>query len=94
MKHHASGRPVGKCKGCCLNMRLFCAAGLEPKTQWSSKGRCGSYGDQELLRSFMQAAPLTGAKAAKLQRRIRAARDATVPHYNGDSPPLVLGARF
>ena len=38
MKHHAAGRPIGKCKGCCLNMRTFCAAGMEPKSDWD-RGR-------------------------------------------------------
>jgi hypothetical protein len=82
MKHHAPVRPIGKCKGCCLNMRTFCAAGLEPKAQWS-KGRCKSLNDQSLLEAYLHRPPPSGAKAAKLSRRAKAAHMNTVPHFDG-----------
>lgn len=82
MKHHATGRPIGKCKGCCLNMRTFCAAGLDPKTEWS-RGRCRSCNDQALLEAYLHPAPLTGAKASKARRRSRAVAAGTEPHHNG-----------
>ena len=82
MKSHRRGRPIGKCKGCCLNMRSFCAAGLEPKSQWSS-GRCRSRNDGAVLEAFYRPAPLTGAKAARLARQAKAATASTEPHYNG-----------
>lgn len=82
MKHHATGRPIGKCKGCCLNFRRVCAAGVDPKEQWSG-GRCASYDDRELLDQCLNPAPVTGAKAAKLKRRARAIAADTMPHFDG-----------
>ncbi len=82
MKHHSAGRPIGKCKGCCLNLRTVCAAGLEPKAEWS-RGRCRRYGDEAALEAYRKAAPPEGAKAAKLVRRAKAARMQTEPHHNG-----------
>jgi hypothetical protein len=82
MKHHAPGRPIGKCKGCCLNMRTFCAANLEPKAQWS-KRRCKSRNDQSLLEAYLNPPAASGAKAAKLSRRTKAAHMNTVPHFDG-----------
>ncbi len=86
MKHHVAGRPIGKCKGCCLNMRSFCAAGLEPKSEWS-RGRCRSWGDGILLEAFYRPAEPTGGKAAKLARRARAVQAATAAHRNGRISP-------
>ncbi len=82
MKHHPGDRPVGKCKGCCLNMRTFCAAGLEPKTEWS-RGNCRSRDDRSILEAYLHPTPVTGAKAARQQRRTKASRMNTEPHYNG-----------
>lgn len=86
MKHHAAGRPIGKCKGCCLNMRSFCAAGLEPKSEWS-RGRCRSQDDAAVLEAFYRPSPATGEKAAKLARRAKAAQTATKPRCNGRVVP-------
>jgi len=82
MKHHAAGRPIGKCKGCRLNMRTFCAAGLAPKAEWD-KGRCKSRNDPSPLEAFLTPRPASGAKAAKLTRRAKAVETETTPHYNG-----------
>jgi hypothetical protein len=90
MKHHARERPIGKCKGCCLNMRTFCAAGLEPKNQWN-KGRCKNRNDRSLLEVFQNPPALTGAKAAKLSRRARAARMRTKRHVDGQVFAPALG---
>jgi hypothetical protein len=82
MKHHSADRPIGKCKGCCLNMRTLCAAGLQPKKEWD-RGRCRKLNDQAALEAYLAAAPPQGAKAAKLARRAKAAEMQTEPHYNG-----------
>ena len=82
MKHHAAGRPIGKCKGCCLNMKTFCAAALDPKMQWD-RGKCPARDDQAILEAYMRAEPPTGAKAARLRRRARAALTLSEPHHNG-----------
>lgn len=86
MKHHAAGRPIGKCKGCCLNMRTFCAAGMEPKSEWD-RGRCRSQDDAAVLESFYRPVPLTGGKAAKLARRRKAVEVSTRPRCNGRFVP-------
>jgi hypothetical protein len=82
MKHHSADRPIGKCKGCCLNMRTFCAAGLQPKAEWSRR-RCRKWNDQAALEAFLNPVPPEGAKAAKLERRAKAAAMQTEPHHNG-----------
>jgi hypothetical protein len=82
MKHHSSGRPIGKCKGCCLNLKRICAAGLDPKSQWK-KGRCRDFGDSRMLEAFLHPAAPTGAKAARLQRKARALVGGTQPHHDG-----------
>jgi len=82
MKHHDAARPIGKCKGCCLNMKTFCAAGLQPKAEWARK-RCRQFNDRAVLEAYRSSAPPEGAKAAKLRRRSRATTAATEPHHNG-----------
>ena len=85
MKRHDSSRPIGKCRGCELNMRTFCAAGLEPHTEWDG-GRCRfrNRGLAEVTSSRL--APV-GAKAAKEQRRARATVLATKSHADGFAVP-------
>ena len=91
MKHHVKERPIGKCKGCCLNGRMFCAAGLEPKGRWS-QGRCHRRHDGSLLERFYRPMPLTGAKASHQARRVAAARNGPVPHHDGRMlVPMRLG---
>jgi len=82
MKHHSKGRPIGKCKGCCLNMRKFCAADLAPAEQWG-RGRCRAWNDPSLLDRFYHPTPSIGAEAARETRRARAASTKTEPHYDG-----------
>ena len=82
MKHHSADRPVGKCKGCILNMRTLCAAGLMPKAEWS-RGRCRKQNDAAALEAYLHAEPPVGAKRAKLARRTKAAATQTEPHHNG-----------
>ena len=82
MKHRSKDRPIGKCKGCSLNMRTSCAAGMEPKAAWNH-GSCRSLNDASVLEAFYNAEPLTGAKAARQRRRRRARQAHTARHYNG-----------
>jgi hypothetical protein len=82
MKHHTFGRPIGKCKGCCLNLRTICAAGLDPKSEWD-RGRCRFRNQRDLLDRFYNPVLPMGAKAAKTQRRARAVAAETAPHYDG-----------
>jgi len=86
MKHHDLHRPIGKCKGCCLNLKASCAAGMLPKDAWA-RGRCRHYGDAELLEAIQQRPAPTGAELARLRRKAVAAREATKPHYNGVLDP-------
>lgn len=85
MKHHAFGRPVGKCKGCALNLRTICAAGCDPKSQWSG-GSCPSMNDLSLLAAFLNPAPVTGAKAARQVRQARAV--GRIGRCNGFTAPV------
>ncbi len=82
MKHHDPARPVGKCKGCCLNARTRCMAGLEPKAVWD-KGRCKHYDDEQLLADILQRPEPAGIYRGKLQRKAKALVTATEPHHNG-----------
>ena len=63
-------------------MRTFCAAGLDPKTEWS-RHKCTSRGDQALLEAYLHPDPVTGAKAAKQRRRVKAATASSEPHHDG-----------
>lgn len=82
MKHHSAERPIGKCKGCCLNLRTQCAAGVMPKDEWA-RGRCRSWNDADALDAFLNAEPPVGAELAKLARRRKAAAMRTEPHHDG-----------
>jgi len=92
MKSPHSPRPIGKCKGCCLNYKKFCKAGLFPKAEWN-KGRCKHYNDKELLEKILIAPAPTGARAARLKRKARAASAATEPHHNGVLDPGKMAGR-
>ncbi len=81
MKHHDSLRPIGKCKGCSLNLRRTCAAGLEPKAQWA-KGRCACFGKLEMLAETNRFT-LSGAKFSRLLRRSQALQATGTPRRNG-----------
>jgi len=92
MKHHDAYRPVGKCKGCCLNQKRRCAAGLRPKAQWDH-GKCRHYDDQALLAEIERMPSPTGAKLARLRRKARAEQMATEPHWNGVLDPGKMAGR-
>lgn len=81
MKHHDSLRPIGKCKGCSLNLRRICAAALEPKAQWS-RGPCPCFGKQETLTETNKFS-LNGAKFSRLLRRSKALQASGKPRRNG-----------
>lgn len=63
-------------------MRTFCAAGLDPKSEWS-RHKCTSRGDPSLLEAYFNPDPVTGAKAAKRRRRAVAATASSEPHHDG-----------
>ena len=92
MKHHDAFRPVGKCKGCCLNQNRRCAGGLEPKVEWS-RGRCRHFDDQELLQRLQYQPEPTGAKLARRHRQTVAVQADTHPHYNGVLDPGKMAGR-
>ena len=92
MKHHDVYRPVGKCKGCCLNLRTYCAAGLPPKDQWDGR-RCKHYGDAVLLKDIQRRPGPSGAKLARLRRKAKAEAAATEPHHDGVLDPGKMAGR-
>jgi len=93
MKHHDPRRPIGRCKGCCLNMRTFCAAGVEPKATWDT-GRCKHYGDAELLAAVKDSLPPTGARRARIARRAKARAARSEPHHDGVLDPGKMAGRM
>ena len=92
MKHHESSRPIGRCKGCCLNLRTHCAAELLPKSVWA-RGSCKRYNDGALLEQIKAGAGPTGAALAKRKRQARAVLSGTEPHYNGVLDPAKLAGQ-
>ena len=92
MKHHDPLRPIGKCKGCCLNFKTYCKAGLPPKAEWD-RGQCRHYGDTSLLDKLENAPPPTGASLARQKRKARARQTASEPHYNGVLDPGKMAGR-
>lgn len=86
MKHRDPLRPIGKCKGCCLNFKTHCKAGLAPKATWDHS-RCKHYGDMAMLQAMAAVSPPEGAHLAKLRRKARASATAAEPHYNGVLDP-------
>lgn len=84
MKHHAFGRPIGKCKGCVLNLRRTCAAGVDPRGQWV-RGHCALANNTSQLEAYLFPAPPIGAKAAKLARKARTS--ARIGRVNGFVSP-------
>lgn len=92
MKHHDPHRPIGKCKGCCLNLKASCAAGFRPKAEWDH-GKCRHFDDQALLAEILSRPAPNGAKLARLHRKAKAERTATEPHYNGVLDPGKMAGR-
>ena len=92
MKHHDPRRPIGKCKGCCLNFKASCAGGFLPEERWNGR-RCKHYGDAELLEQVLSRPEPTGARRARVARKGKAAAMATEPHYNGVLDPGKLAGR-
>ena len=92
MKHHDVRRPIGKCKGCCLNFKTVCLAELKPREVWS-RGRCKHYGDRDLLQRALSRPVPSGTSLARLQRKAIALQTATVPHYNGVLDPGKMAGR-
>ena len=86
MKHHDARRPVGKCKGCCLNFKSFCAAGFEPKFQ-IRHGSCSHYDDVAMLEQALNRPRLEGIRLARQRRQEKAVTSAREPHYNGRAAP-------
>jgi hypothetical protein len=92
MKHRDALRPIGKCKGCCLNFKTHCRAGLEPKATWD-RGRCKHYGDWDLLERLQRAPAPEGAKLARRRRQQLARQAATEPHHNAVLDPGKMAGR-
>jgi hypothetical protein len=92
MKHHAAERPIGKCKGCCLNSKTYCLGGFQPKQQWRH-GRCRHYGDAKLLAEILSRPQPSGTELAYLARKAKAVRTATEPHHNGVLDPGKMAGR-
>jgi hypothetical protein len=91
MHSRNSGKPIGKCKGCPLNLKKRCAVFSNPFEMWQ-KGKCRGYGDEALLAEHVAAQAAVDAKQAKAARRETARRRKTEPHHDGLANPG--GARW
>ena len=89
MKHHDARRPVGKCKGCCLNLKSLCAAGFEPLSQ-IRHGSCSHYDDAALLERVLNRPAPQGIRLARARRQQKAVTSAGKPHYNGNVAPRAM----
>ena len=76
-----SSKPIGKCKGCELNVRDRCAAFEWPMAQWA-KGKCKGYNDAELIaRHGAQAEDTLVTPRERRQELFKLKK--TEPHWQG-----------
>ena len=77
-----STKPIGKCKGCELNLRDRCAAFEWPREQWT-RSKCRGYNDPELIAACQAqsegAAPVTSRERRQALFKLKQ----TEPHYQG-----------
>lgn len=82
MHSNADIRPIGKCKGCPLNLKKRCAVFEHPHEQWS-KGRCKGYMNQELYARYLNEQSRPHEKTPKDVRKEKAAERKAIPHQDG-----------
>lgn len=82
MHNDADSRPIGKCKGCPLNLKKRCAVFAHPHEQWS-RGRCKGYMNTQMYADYLEEQSKTHDKTAREIRREKAAERKTTPHQDG-----------
>ena len=85
MHSNVKSKPVGKCKGCPLNLKNRCAVFSNPHEQWAhTHGKCKGYMNETLhahyLEEQMKDPP---PKTHKQKRQEKAAALKTISHRDG-----------
>jgi hypothetical protein len=86
MRSRALGKPIGKCKGCPLNLRRRCAVFAHPREEWA-KGNCKGYMNEQLHARYLEQKAQSHGDTPKELRRQKAAERKSGPHYDGISNP-------
>jgi len=86
MSHRRSYSPIGKCKGCPLNLKKSCGVFPNPKAEWD-KGKCKGFMNEELHAEYLKQQSEFHAKTPKEIRQEVAKRRKSEPHYDGISNP-------
>ena len=86
MRRRDPHRPIGKCKGCPLNLRKRCGVFQDPKEQWD-RGKCKGFMNEELHAEYLQKQSEFHAKTPKEIRQEKSRRNKTEPHHDGQPNP-------
>lgn len=82
MHSNSDSRPIGKCKGCPLNLKRRCAVFEHPHKQWS-RGRCKGYMNGQIVARYLDEQARPHEKTARDIRREKAVERKTIPHQDG-----------
>lgn len=86
MRASALCKPIGKCKGCPLNLKKHCGVFDYPREQWSKK-TCEGYMNEELHAQYLEEQAQSHNDTPKELRREKAAERKSEPHWDGISNP-------
>jgi hypothetical protein len=81
MRHRHPHSPIGKCRGCPLNLRKRCAVFTNPLKQWEN-GKCEGYMNEELYARYLKEQAERHEKTSKEVRREKTAKTKTEPHHD------------
>jgi hypothetical protein len=87
MRHRHPYSPIGKCKGCPLNLRKRCAIFPNPLEQWEKGKKCEGYMNEELHSRYLKEQAEAREKTAKDVRREKATKAKTEPHHDSRLNP-------
>jgi hypothetical protein len=82
MKHQNRLKPIGKCKGCPLNIKKRCGVFLHPKEMWD-RGRCKGFMNDELYADYLEKQEQFHAKTPRELRQEQSKRNKAEPHHDG-----------
>jgi len=86
MRSHDLRKPIGKCKGCPLNLKKRCGLFDHPREKWA-KGKCNGYMNEQLYAQYLEQQAEPPKRTLKEIRQEKAAQRNTEPHYDGKSDP-------
>ncbi|MBC8205730.1 MAG: hypothetical protein ISR85_05160 [Kiritimatiellales bacterium] len=82
MHSNTNKHPVGKCKGCPLNLKKRCAVFSHPKKQWAH-GHCKGYMNEALYHHYLAEQMLAPQKNSKQIRKEKMNERKTIEHHDG-----------